>query len=406
MKSDYDEEDRLINPAKIYDHIEAWWGEDFDDKLVDRILNAPYGHQIAFHATLFPLTEFVDIPDLLPQIPRRVLRPAIATNRLDPNTGDTHLAGLRVLLYAHEIVLDAKRIYDDFDPRAPEQLLAYRTEALKLMVKMRPLVEDRSIKFARMSSVFGSTLEDLQKLLAFPDIAIYLNRYWTELNRDSKTPIHLLDSDIGRARLPFVAFSAFADLSGACQLATAQKAHLLALTAKDQDVLRILLERPVVDNSHVLLHKLAALKVPSMTGDFDSLIALRKSDVAFAQWRKHLGDALGYVGELTDKESVADAADVVYGQLSDGLSQIQKAVKRSPALQALKGGVQGMYLTGISTAATAMVSGDPAKSFAVGSATKIGDVGYQYVKALLARRKDRLIPDVLMLFDQESQASG
>jgi hypothetical protein len=93
----------------------------------------------------------------------------------------------------------------------------------------------------------------------------------------------------------------------------------------------------------------------------------------------------------------------VHAQLSDGLVEVQKAVKKSPALQALKGGVQGLYLTGISTAATAITSGDPVKTFIVGSATKAGDVGYQYLKAILARRKDRLIPDVLMMFDPRGE---
>jgi hypothetical protein len=284
-------------------------------------------------------------------------------------------------------------------------LLLSRTKALKRLIKMRPLVEDGSIRFALMSRGYTSTLDDLQKLLASPDIALYLDRYWTEVTRGVDTPIDFLDPNISPHAIRMTAYVAFAAMNGACQLAAAQKAHLLALKKNDQDVLRILLEQPVVDNSHVLLHKLAALKVPNMTGDIDSLVALRKSEGAFAQWRTHLGNALTYVGDLTDEQSVDEAADVVYAHLLDGLSQIQKAFKKSPALQALKGGAQGMFLTGISTAATAMTSGDPVKSFIVGSATKAGDVGYQYVKALVARRKDRLIPDVMMLFDPEGSQS-
>jgi hypothetical protein len=100
-----------------------------------------------------------------------------------------------------------------------------------------------------MSRVHASTLDDLQKLMALPDVAIYINNQWQALTPDP----HLLDDlevDIDIAQL--IILAAFGGISGACQLATEKKAHLLALSRKDNDILRVLLERPTVDNRHVV----------------------------------------------------------------------------------------------------------------------------------------------------------
>jgi hypothetical protein len=120
------------------------------------------------------------------------------------------------------------------------------------------------------------------------------------------------------------------------------------------------------------------------------------------------GEALTYVGELAeDEESLSEAAAVVHAQLSDGLSQVNKAVKKSPALQAVKGGLSGFAISGISTMTTELLLGNPsvelvALASAVGaSAGMVADSGLSYLRTLQARRRGRLIMDVSMLFDPQ-----
>jgi hypothetical protein len=173
----------------------------------------------------------------------------------------------------------------------------------------------------------------------------------------------------------------------------------------DGEVIRAFLQRPVTDHRQVNLQKLAALHVPTITG-IDNVVALRKSSEDFAQWRNRLGEALTYVGELgEDDESVDEAAELVYSQLSDGLSQVQKAVKMSPALRAARGGLAGFAINGLSAMTTEILLGNPsiglvaAASAAGAGAGMVVDSGLSYLKALQERRDGRLILDISMMFD-------
>ena len=56
-------------------------------------------------------------------------------------------------------------------------------------------------------------------------------------------------------------------------------------------------------------------------------------------------------------------------------------------------------VSGISAATTGVMTGNPWTALASGAAAKVADSGVAYVKALQARRKNRLILDVSMLFD-------
>jgi hypothetical protein len=154
------------------------------------------------------------------------------------------------------------------------------------------------------------------------------------------------------------------------------------------------------------LKKLAALNVPAIAGDISSLVNLRRSDEHFAEWRNRLSGALTHIGELSDKESIEEAAGIVYAELSEGLSQVNTAVRRSPALQAAKAGLAGLVISGISETTAEVMTTNPWVDGLVAGATgaaavTVFDVGRNYVKALLARRKGRLIMDVAMLFDPQ-----
>ena len=392
--------DKEFQPADLYRHIESWWGEPFDDKLIERMVAAPQDHLHAFSESLEDLRGgFVES---LPEVPPGIIRPTVAPYTV-PFYSTRIEDVLPLLLYAHEIVLDKDFLFDSVDPAQLELIVAepsygepidrYKRflRELRQAARIRPLVEDGSIKFAsilaRARDVQEATTDDalVEYLMRVPEIVEFLR--WL-----------MFPSGLENRMRMFIDISFFG-IVAACDLAATRRAQMLAGGQLEQIVIRSLLEGPVVDNRQLGLQKLAALKVPKMKGDISALVTLRKSGADFAEWRTRLGEALAYVGELGDEASLDEAAEIVYAQLSDGLSHVNQAVKKSPALQALKGGLSGLMVSGISAATTGIMTGNPWTALASGTAAKVADSGVAYVKALQARRKNRLILDVSMLFD-------
>ncbi len=376
--------------VNLYRHIESWWGDTFDDQLIKRIVYAPSEHHREFQHSLSGIPR----PDPPDEIPQGVIRPGLSSGNVLYRV-DRKVEGLRLLLYAHEIVLDTGEFFFDVNRIFHLDSMSY-AKALRAIMRMRPLVEDGSIKFAGMwrdahKNFDGSISCEMDELLKFPEYASYLDG-------------HLGTPEETQERMTSLLIYVWENMNAVCRLATGHQAHVLARTRLEQEIIRKLLHRPVVDDRLVGLHNLAALKVPTMTGDIGTFVKLRQSDADFAEWRARLGEALTYVGELGEgEESLDEAAEVVYAQLSDGLSQVQKAVEKSPALQAAKGGLSGLAISGITGTTAEVVTNDPSVALAVGAASGTAgmflEAGRTYVKALQARRKGRLILDVAMLFD-------
>jgi hypothetical protein len=383
-------------PTTFFDHIETWWGANLDDELMERMAQAPEKHKHAFADSLLPFWANINLYGLT-EISPGFLRPALATNEAEAHS-TRRIEGLRLLLYAHEIVLDPLDLIGDL-MFGPDKNNTYGG-SLKQLAKMRPIIESGDIKFAStrgMGNHDPALLQGVYKHMEEPDVAANLAPLRAEL--DETFGDVWADLGQGDKLRDYIWFECGA-IAAVCHLAAEHKAHILARRGLDQMIVDTLLQRPVVDNRQLVLKKLAALKVPTMVGDINSLIDLRRSDADFAEWRTRLGEALNYVGELGEDEgSLDEAAEVVHAQLSDGLSQVEKVVKKSPALQAVKGGVTGLALTGISAATTGLMTGKPGTALVTGSVTKIVDAGLTYLKALRARRKGRLILDVAMLFD-------
>jgi hypothetical protein len=382
-------------------------GADFDDELIDRIADAPFEHIDAFTESVADLRDRV--VDTANEIPSGFLRHAIVDNFGIDITRRTD--ALQMLLYAHEILLDKDDLFLDFSPivNGPDFL----ADCLRQIKAMRPFVEDGSIKVAPIGSigrhpVYASGYERImaqagEVLMQVEEERIKLDslipdpwddassKQWSELSDDHKR-FNIYVSRYGH-------------ISAACNLAVSHRAHTLARDRLDEEVIRAFLQRPLVDNRQVNLQKLAALHVPTITG-IDNVVALRRSSEDFAEWRTRLGAALTYVGELgEDEESVGEAAGVVYAQLSDGLRRIEKGIKRSPALRAVRGGLTGFAVNGISAMTTERALGNPSVGL-VASASIVGaaaggilDSGFSYLKALQERRKGKLIMDVSIMFD-------
>jgi hypothetical protein len=395
---DLDEQVQPKNAAELYDHIESWWGVKFDQNLIERMLDAPFMHKMAFFETLSYLWDADIVQSALTEVGPNILRPALPLRGRQASIPNI-LTGLRLLLYADEIVVDCFELYCAFDPRSSRR---FRLDALQYWAKVRPLVEDGSLRLSPMRKPHRLDGGHVRKLLEVPEIMASVNQMASELDgllglrgQGIEDPYHplrtMLEDDYG-------------SISGACQLAAAHKAHILARSEFEHALTRVLLRRPATDNRQIDLQKLAILNVPTMSGDIAAMVEIRKSDADFREWRDLLRAALRDVGELSDDASSLDeASDIVRTHLSDGLSRVEKATKRSPALQALKHGVTGLVISGICGSTTAAITEDPLVGLVAGSAGAaagmVPDTAFTYVKALQERRKGRLIMDVALLFD-------
>lgn len=135
--------------SDLYDHIESWWGEKFEDALIPRIVSAPVEQQRVFAREMdhFIMELGMSI-DRLPEVRSGILRPVLVRD-LSESRLACRLEAARVLCYAHEIVLDTGDYFPNFDPHRRENTF----EAdLTQLVRLRPLVVDGSIKFTSISS--------------------------------------------------------------------------------------------------------------------------------------------------------------------------------------------------------------------------------------------------------------
>jgi hypothetical protein len=98
-------------------------------------------------------------------------------------------------------------------------MLVSRAEELKLWGRMRPFVEDGSVKLAPLSPPSPTVVEDVEKLMASPAIQLYLQRMWEEmkpampyLDDATRAIVTNTSKAIGVERL--IALTAFRAISG------------------------------------------------------------------------------------------------------------------------------------------------------------------------------------------------
>ena len=190
----------------------------------------------------------------------------------------------------------------------------------------------------------------------------------------------------------------------ACSLAAGNLAHPLARSELDERVMYSLLHSTAEARRLSRLSKLARLRVPRMGGgDLGTLVTLRRSNESFALFRTHLGSALDQVAPINedDEDAVIEASRIVSSELSDGLVAVQAEIRRSPAMQAIRGGLVGMGVTGVSAATTGALTGSPWIAAASGAAAKFTDASISYIKAKRAQRKGRLLLEVALMFHDE-----
>lgn len=372
----------LVSARGLCRDLEEWWGSSLDDDLVTRIMNAPPSHVSRF-------TETVHLTPHLSQIKRGQLRPAVHPTRDEVQSADTIArtasAGLRLLLYAHEIVLDV----EDLPFGLGWQLTDRVTQRQKLtnLVRLRPLIDDRLITFTslRSQSRHPSRTGWDDRFTTDPRYAEIAKSMLPPGEDDLENLDATLRFAVGKARASY-------------GLAQMNLAHVLTRTVQDEHLAELLLGTRGIDRRLASLNVLAALPVPSMNGDVRDLVQVRRSDGAFAEWRQRLGSALDHVGQFRDDADATEAAAIVSQELEEGLAALTTAVRRSPALTALRRGSSGFAITSVS-ALTGFVTGSAMSAVAAGAvANTTAAAVLAYLNARRERSSQMLIHDLALSF--------
>ncbi|MFG2109474.1 hypothetical protein [Micromonospora chersina] len=156
----------------------------------------------------------------------------------------------------------------------------------------------------------------------------------------------------------------------------------------------------IADPRAYRMRSLMAIPVPILTSDSKKLVALRSSD-EFLAWRTTLASALGDVqGLLESNESwESDARAIVSSELTPMRERLERSVRKSPALSAMKKGLRDMTLSGIGALGGAAAGGRLGTALVGAGTGKAAEVFVEYLKAVRERRKSQAILDLAIRLD-------
>lgn len=276
---------------------------------------------------------------------------------------------LRALLYAHSVIVDEDLLHPLLRLERP-YLTGEVQSAMRWLATAKPLVMDGSILFT--SKVRG----------VHPSRSVSVGR------RLSEDPvIREATADVNVSLI-----------SGNLLLATEGTGTPLALSHGQEVAYGHLLNGHAVDDRVSRLSTLARIGVPDYRASAALLVNLRQNEAVFADWRGQLLSALSAVSEMPDGDvSAGEAAAVVTSALEDATDALTRSAP--PALASLAGGTKGFVLTGLGAVAGAALSdGNPTGALVGAGITGGGDLVWEYLRAVLERRRARTVRDVILSF--------
>jgi hypothetical protein len=392
-----------IEPVQtgIYGMIREFWGENLGQRLIERIVAAPADHIQAFRWETLR-TAYAPLRGL-PELQRGRLRPVFAVNAADEilNRGEDKIRSAVpvLLLFAHEVVMDPLSLdvasYNTNERRA----------VLEWLLQVKPLYDDGAIHFKPVTSskrhpsrsLAYRDPELIARVVALRDpfVADFVSRYAGHYRGDPKEVEFEIVSLLLRDATSHFDFHR---LYGS-------RAHKLVRTAAEQVILKRVLGdvSPYVDTRELTLSSLMHLAVPAFKPDVRSLVAVRRSGEAFAEWRLSLGNAVNRLdlASIQDTSRLAEIIENLRGELAPLAERVEKASRRSPALAALRTGTKGFALSAIAAGAGLSIGGSPVSALVGAGATKTVEGAIEYFKAREARRKDKAVLDLVLSFSSE-----
>ncbi|TAM64109.1 hypothetical protein [Mycobacterium sp.] len=377
---------------------EEWWGEALGDKMYNTIYYAPSQHIELYCESI---RETAIPGKAITPVPSGHIRPFVTFGDAAPTVyklKEQRAVALRVLLYSHEVVLQS----DFFDKLIlePQKFLSKVSrinllQGLEHLRLLKPFLSTGSVHFIP-TYTYGHYLhqantDSMTSVIEDPavhDIAVEL-----------ASTMRLTNT--GKAGLVEALAWHFGALSVSCALAERRYATPLARSEAEKAILAALLEKPVVDGRATIVSSLARLPVPDFSGDPALLARLRNDEESFSTFRERLAGALAHVEQMTDLSDLNEAAQVVHSELSFAITAVTKSVERSPALQALKGGLTRFGIAAVAAGtAGGLAAGGPWAGLAGAAAGQTVDAVRSYVEAINSRRRGRLILDVCTSFGE------
>lgn len=302
------------------------------------------------------------------------LRPAVSDTLGQPAMLD---AGLRLLLYTNEVVIDHDILQPRWDERRRRLDSRVIARDVSRLATLRPLVEDGSILF--------SDARDHWK-------GVHPSRRFAFLSAMRSVPADRWDPS--EEQWDIVGPEGLASaMAGSLVAAEQRRATPLALTKNEQLAFEAVLSGHLIDSRPTELRKLATLSVPSFSTDPGSLVALRSNSDSLHEFRQALTVALLAVAEVPDNDgAVSEATAIMADALSAQLENVRKDAEGSLFSGLGRGALRRLTFSGIGTAATSAVTaslGMPVLGAVAGAVGTTVLNGAETVRELLSNMKSR-----------------
>ncbi len=327
---------------------EEWWGETFDERLVQHIAGAPFKHLETFREdwpfhrtfrrgleTLHPELEMFDLPPLAPG----ELRPALR-NR------DGGLPALVLLLYSQSVVLSSGLVAPFslpgrlWEERSKKQNRRIVEHGFTNLLRLKPLVERNLAYFTNLDSnpPFESYLRGgddnwlLEKALQhqFPEIT---DEDLTAIVRSDPSHSRLLGLAT-RRQLSLVAHDEYE--------------YGLFFNATDfawKMLSGVEVNRPTPKPAHFSASTLARTVVPELRTSTETIAMLHDDEKLFNEWRTSLHEAISMVGDFEPEPSkLEEARGILAKELDASTTRLREGLEKSALSARLKGGLKGFAI--------------------------------------------------------------
>ena len=305
-------------------------------------------------------------------------------------------------LYSHEILVDLPRIFfSDFPEFRQQKDRAELAKVLDRILAIKPLIDVGVVQFYydRSGSRNRHPSRNLlmkKESLRSPDP--HVREAFAKLDAYMST----LDLDTAQS----LWFSAGTDVSYLIRTAANAPGYFNIckhglVSSMHLDLLLAISGLTDVDRGAQNLNKLLSVHVPGIVGMADQIALLHNLSDEFAEWRVRLGAALSLISDIEESEEewVSDARATLTEELSPISERLKKAVRKSPAMQAMTSGMRTFSLAGVGTLTSGLLGGPlaiPATSLA---AAKAVEAVATYVGARKEFRAHKAVLDVLLAFE-------
>jgi hypothetical protein len=328
-------------------------GEPLSPELATRIVNAPINQLRLFEEYYHEFTSWNLAP---PDLPPGHLRPSVWFTLADAVAGrpwkepPLDVAGfpwgkppisvaLKLLLYAHEVLLDDPLSKLQFGDRG-----ALR-DSVEMLLRLKPLADLGAV---HLRQIYSRARHPASRW------SPQLSEHMLDIARAQFELLLAQTTEFGIDSVEDVAWAVTSDVCGSLGIARGWpgKVQPLVRSRAESMVLQVMFELTAMempDLRSIHLQKLASMTIPTLEIEVNDLVAVRRNSEDFAKWRTALSTALAQVQQIEegDETWAGQASAIVNAELDAVREQVQAEVRRSPARASLRSGTAGFALAGL-----------------------------------------------------------